>query len=164
MSEKKSIQIEVSVENNNADISAHVAVPVGRTLITKDEHLPNKPGKAKRSNDSKSNPKDHRWVAVIDKNDKEELAVVKLTTQNTPNTTHLPTYKKGNKKDTYFKNFVEIEDNEGNPIVVGDKFKENAEEYDLSKEETQNIKDVVYGSAHQAKRNRKLYNKLKKRK
>ncbi len=164
MSEKKSIQIEISVENNNADISAHVAVPVGRTLITKDEYLPNKPGKAKRANDSKSNPKDHRWVAVIDKNDKEELAVVKLTTQNTPNTTHLPTYKKGNKKDTYFKNFVEIEDNEGKPIVVGDKFKENAPKHDLSSDEIKLIQNEVYHRGKLAQRNNDLIKILKSKK
>ena len=60
--------------------------------------------------------KDKRWVAVIDKNSNEELAIVRLTNEEQSNTTLLSTYKKGNEKDTYFKHFVETEDNEGKAI------------------------------------------------
>ena len=85
-------------------------VPVGRTLKTKDEYLPKKDSKVKEL-------KSKRTVVVIDKNTKEELAVVKLTTKSTQNTTELEGYKKGNKKTTYFGHFVETSDNEGKPIV-----------------------------------------------
>lgn len=69
---------------------------------------------AKKGNSTK--PKNKRIVAVIDSNSADELAVVRLTTQKQANTTELPTYKKGNKKETRFKHFVEITDNEGKPI------------------------------------------------
>lgn len=75
------------------------SVPIGRTLKTKDKYLPYDPKKVREL-------KDKRWVVVIDKNTNEELAVVRLTDERQPNTTHLPTYKKGNRKDTYFKHFV----------------------------------------------------------
>ena len=75
------------------------SVPVGRTLKTQDRYLPYKKNKVQEL-------KPHRWVVVIDKNTDEEFAVVRLTDENQPNTTYLPTYKKGNRKKTYFKHFV----------------------------------------------------------
>ncbi len=162
MRTKNFIQLNVEATNNEATVTAHV-VPVGRTLLTKDEYLPNNPAKVNKTNGG--NPKSKRWVAVIDKNAREELAVVKLTTQVTPNTTPLPTYQKGNGKQTNFKHFVETEDDEGKPIVVdGKKFKENHAKYDLSSAEVHTVHEVVYTSARQAKANRKKYNSFVKRK
>ena len=109
--------------------------------------------------------KEERWVAVIDNNTKEELAVVRLTTKNQPNSTILPTYKKGNKKDTYFKHFVEIEDNEGNPIKAdGKKFVKNDRKYDLSSVEIKIIKNKVFHHVKQAEKNNQKIIELKDKK
>ena len=130
-------------------------VPVGRTLKTKDEYLPKKDSKVKEL-------KSKRTVVVIDKNTKEELAVVKLTTKSTQNTTELEGYKKGNKKTTYFGHFVETSDNEGKPIVVGDKFEQNHPKNDLSKEQVKQIQNKVFSHVKQAKGNKEKIIKLKK--
>lgn len=63
---------------------------VGRTIRTKDKYLPIEKCKGK------SEPKDKRWIAVIARNGKGELAVVRLTTEKQANTTQLKGYKKGN--------------------------------------------------------------------
>ena len=130
--------------------------PNGRTLKTKDEYLPQEKGKVKEL-------KDKRWVAVIDSNKKNELAVVRLTDEEQKNTTALPTYKKGNNRDTYFKHFVETEDNEGNPIKAtkNGKFQENPAKYDLSAEEVSKIRSKVYRHSKQATSNQDKINKLK---
>lgn len=134
------------------------SVPIGRTLKTKDKYLPYDPKKVREL-------KDKRWVAVIDKNTNEELAVVRLTDERQPNTTHLPTYKKGNCKDTYFKHFVETADSEGNAIRVdGKKFIENPARYDLSKDEINLIQKTVRGHCKQAISNRSKIQKLKNKK
>lgn len=134
------------------------SVPIGRTLKTKDKYLPYDPKKVREL-------KDRRWVAVIDKNTNEELAVVRLTDERQPNTTHLPTYKKGNRKDTYFKHFVETEDSEGNAIRVdGKKFIENLAKYDLSSKEISLIKDKVLKHTRQSQENLQKINRLKDKK
>lgn len=128
--------------------------PIERTLKTSDKYLPAQSNK-------NENPKDKRWVAIIDKNKKEEYAVVRLTTKIQPNTTHLPTYKKGNTKETYFKHFVEIEDNEGKPITAdGKKFRPNEKRYDLSKIELKEVQNKVYHHVKQAKSNNAKIKKL----
>lgn len=132
--------------------------PPGRTLKTKDEYLPHDDSKVKQL-------KDRRWVVVIDKNTDEELAIVRLTDEKQANTTLLPTYKKGNKRDTYFKHFVEVEDNEGNAIRVdGKKFLENAAEYDLSRKELKFLRDKVLNHSKQSQSNRNKIIILKNKK
>lgn len=133
-------------------------VPIGRTIKTKDKYLPYNPKKVKEL-------KDKRWVAVIDKNTNEELAIVRLTDEEQPNTTLLSTYKKGNKKDTYFKHFVETEDNEGKAIRVdGKKFIENLPRYDLSNDEVKTIQNKVYHKVKQSQANNNKIKKLKGKK
>lgn len=133
-------------------------VPVGRTLKTQDKYLPYKKSKVQEL-------KAKRWVVVIDKNTDEELAIVRLTDEKQPNTTHLPTYRKGNRKDAYFKHFVEIEDSEGNAIRVdGKKFLENAAEYDLSPKEMRFLRDKVLNHSRQSQENRSKILILKKKK
>ena len=134
-------------------------VKVGRTVKTKDEYLPT----GKRGKPNK--PKDKRWIAVIELNAAGELAVVKLTTEEQANTTKLKGYKHGNGKTTYFKHFVEIEDNEGNPIKVdGVKFVENPKKYDLTGEQVEQVKDKVLNHSKMTTENRKKINKLKQKK
>lgn len=124
------------------------SIPVGRTIKTEDKYLPSDPKRVRQL-------KDRRWVVVIDKNTNEELAVVRLTDEKQPNTTKLSSYKKGNKKDTYFKHFVEIEDNEGNAIRVdGKKFLENAKQYDLTVKEMKFLRDKVLNHSKQSQENR----------
>ena len=133
-------------------------VPNCRTLKTQDKYLPI----AKKGNSTK--PKNKRIVAVIDSNSADELAVVRLTTQKQANTTELPTYKKGNKKETRFKHFVEITDNEGKPIKIdGIKFIENGKEYDLSVSELRRVSEHVLKHTAQAEENKKKIAKLKGR-
>ena len=127
--------------------------PIGRTLKTKDEFLPQKKSKVKEL-------KNKRWVAVIETNKKNELAVVRLTDENQKNTTLLPDYKKGNQKPTYFKHFVETKDNEGKPIKVSKtgKFQENPAKYDLSQDEVGKIRSKVLRVVNRQKRIKKKWN------
>lgn len=131
-------------------------VPSGRTLKTADEFLPKEKGKVKQL-------KDKRWVVVVDSNSKNELAVVRLTDENQPNSTPLPTYKKGNKRDTYFKHFVEVEDDKGNPIIAtkAGKFQENSKKYDLTKKEVDMVKSKVFRHCKQAASNHEKVENLK---
>ena len=130
-------------------------VPIGRTLKTKDEYLPKKKGMVKQL-------KEERWVAVIDKNTKEELAVVKLTTKNQSNTTELAGYKAGNKRRTFFGHFVEINDNEGKPIKVSEKFAQNHPKNDLTTEQVKTIQNKVLHKVKQSQTNLNKIKKLKK--
>lgn len=134
-------------------------VKVGRTIKTKDEYLPiDKRGKSK-------NPKDKRWIAVIAVNAAGELAAVKLTTEEQANTTKLKGYKHGNGGTTYFKHFVEIEDNEGNPIKIdGVKFVENSKEYDLNKRQVNQVQKKVLKHSRQATANQEKIKKLRSKK
>lgn len=132
--------------------------PLGRTIKTKDEHLPIVKNKVEKL-------KEERWIAVIEKNDKEELAVVRLTTQKQANTSKLNGYKKGNKKETYYKHFVEVTDNKGNPIKIdGIRFIENGKQYDLTIDQVNAIQNKVYGHVKQAKQNNDKIKKLKGKK
>lgn len=131
-------------------------IPIGRTIRTKDENLPSKNSKVQ-------NKKEHRWVAVIDKNTHEELAVVRLTTKKQKNTSLLIGYRCGNKKDTFFKHFVETNDNKGNPIKVdGRKFIENDKKNDLTGTQIKQIKKRVLEHSQQASDNKNKIRILKK--
>ena len=139
---------------NNKNVSKRY--PNGRTLKTKDKYLPiDRNGKS-------TDPKDERWVAVIDSNRKDELAVVRLTTQKQANTTSLPTYKKGNRKESFFKHFVEIEDRSGDPIKVDEKkFKENPKKNYLTTDEVLFVRDKVLGHVKQSSENNRKIATLK---
>ena len=86
-------------------------VPKGRTLSTYDKYLS---GGKKTGSDKK------RPVVVIEANASNELAVVPLSSRAGKNRTRLKNYQQG---QSYFKHFVEIEDNEGKPIKVNAKLK-----------------------------------------
>lgn len=130
--------------------------PNGRTIKTQDKYLPTD----KKGNSAKLKTK--RRVVVVDSNRYDELAVVRLTTQNQPNTTELRTYKKGNGKTTYFKHFVEIMDDEGNPIKIdGKKFIENPWAWDLSTDEIEYVRRGVFEGKRQSDDNKKKIAALK---
>ena len=132
-------------------------VPIGRTLKTQDKYLPSDRKKVQEL-------KDRRWVVVIDKNTNEELAVVRLTTEKQPNSSPLPNYRHGNKKETRFKHFVETEDDEGNAIRVdGKKFLQNLKKYDLNEDQIKTIQNKVYHRVKQSQTNNEKIKRLKSR-
>ena len=132
-------------------------VPIGRTLKTQDKYLPSDRKKVQEL-------KDRRWVVVIDKNTNEELAVVRLTTETQPNSSPLPNYRHGNKKETRFKHFVETEDDEGNAIRVdGKKFLQNLKKYDLNEDQIKTIQNKVYHRVKQSQTNNEKIKRLKSR-
>ena len=133
--------------------------PNGRTIRTADKYLPlDKRGKS-------DDPKAQRRIVIVDSNRYDELAVVRLTTRKQPNTTELKGRKRrkqGNGKTTYFKHFVEIADNENNPIKIdGKKFIENPWAYDLDKSEVEYIRNGVFTGKRQSAENKKKIADLK---
>lgn len=108
----------INVEFGKDNISKRY--PNGRTFQTQDRFLPiDKKGK---SDNKKEDPR----VIVIDSNRNDELAVVRFTSQKNKNSSSLPEKrdKTKNEEKSYFKHFIEIEDDEGNPIKAdGYKFK-----------------------------------------
>lgn len=131
-------------------------VPVGRTLSTYDTYLPHKGEK-----DSDVTPK-KRPVVVIETNDYNELAVVPLSHSKGKNRTRLKKYQDGS---SYFKHYVEIEDNEGKPIVVGQKFRENHKNQDVSSNDVDKIRcQVFYHSLPKKQNNEKIIKFRKKKK
>lgn len=135
-------------------------IPWGRTLTTNDKYL----GKRKTDSD-KTRP-----VAVVDTID-DKLAVVPLSSKKGANRTELKGHEnKKNKNEpnekplkTYYKHYLEIEDNEGQPIRVNEKFKENHKNMDLSRDEVLDIRQTIFTKARTKQRNQKLYDKFHKK-
>ena len=128
-------------------------IPWGRTLTTNDKFL----GKQKTGS-SKTRP-----VVVVDTKD-NNLAVVPLSTTKGSNRTELKGYKnpKTNKK-TYYKHYLEIEDNEGLPIQINEKFRENHKNMDVPLKNVDEIRSVIFTKARTKQRNSKLHNKFLKK-
>lgn len=126
-------------------------VPQGRTLKTHDNYLGGK----------KTTSKKERPVVVIEANARNDLAVVPLSSRNGRNRTRLPNYQQG---QSYFKHYVEIMDDEGNPIRINKKFAENHPNMDVSGEDVQKIKDKVLGNSQPAVENRKKMDKFRGKK
>lgn len=126
-------------------------VPQGRTLTTHDKYLDKK---AKQ-------PEKERPVVVIETNARNDLAVVQLTSRAGKDRTRLPNYQQGQSR---FKHYVEIMDDEGNPIRVNKKFKENHPNMDVSREDVKKIKDKVLSKSKPAPANRKKMDKFRGKK
>ena len=128
-------------------------IPWGRTLTTKDNYL----GK------QKTGSKKTRPVVVVDNNVRNELAVVPLSSKKGSNRTELKGYKnpKTNQK-TYYKHFLEIEDDEGKPIVVNEKFRENHKNMDSPRRKVEEIRNTIFVKSKQKDRNKKMFNKFHK--
>ena len=132
-------------------------VPNGRVLQTRDEYL----GKENK-NYRKPNYKDkglYRGIVVVDSNREDELVVVKMTTSEKG--IKIETYKNGKSK---FKPFVEVTDENGNPIKVGKHYVPKPKKNDLPKAEVTKIKKTVFKTAKTAKENRKKARRVKGRK
>ena len=123
-------------------------VPLGRTLSTYDHYL---------NKNSKSNKE--RPVAVIERNRRNELAVVPLSSRNGKHRTQLKNYQDGR---SYFKHFVETCDNEGQPIKVGTKFRENHPRNDISKRDVNRIRKKVFEDSAPSVQNKKKIEKFRK--
>ena len=87
------------------------------------------------------------------------MVVVKLTTSGKGIV--IETYKNGKSK---FKPFVEVQDENGNPIKPGKHFVPKPKKNDLPKKEVTKIKKTVFKEAKTAQTNRKKVRELKGRK
>lgn len=136
----------------NQGRTASGRVPQGRTLKTQDNYFSG----GKKTGSAKERP-----VVVIEANDRNDLAVVPLSTRDGKDRTRLKNYQQG---QSYFKHYVEIQDDEGNPIRVNQKFKENHPNMDVSREDVKKIKDKVLSKSKPAPENRKKMDKYRGKK
>lgn len=138
-------------KRNNRSRTSSGKIPQGRTLTTQDKYL-----------DKKARQPDKlRPLVVIETNDENDLAVVQLSSRKGKNRTRLPKYQQG---QSYFKHFVEIEDDEGKPIRVNKKFRENHQNMDVSDEDVNRIKYVVFSHGKTSSANRDKIKKFRNKK
>lgn len=126
------------------------SISIGQTLETNDLYLPHKKS---RIPDSKSRP-----IIVVDKNKNEEFMVVPGSTQKTKNTREYNKYGIKN-----FRMVVEIDDNEGKPIKLNDKFRITNKSTKLPRSEAKYIKDYVVNHGKFSSENRKKVEIFKNR-
>lgn len=126
------------------------AIPWGRTLSTHDHYI----GK------SKTGSTKERPVVVIETNDRNELAVVSLSSRDGKHRTRLDKYQDGK---SYYKHFVEIEDNEGKPIKIGEKFRENHKNQDVSEADVKSIRAKVFEHSAPKQANLQKMQKFRKK-
>ena len=112
-------------------------------------------------NGKKTGSKKERPVVVIETNDYNDLAVVPLSSRNGKNRTQLKKYQQG---QSYFKHYVEIQDDEGNPIRVNKKFRENHPNMDVSRQDVDTIIDTVFNHSKPMQKNKKKISKFRKKK
>lgn len=127
-------------------------VPQGRTLSTYDHYL---------GNGKKTGSKKERPVVVIETNDYNDLAVVPLSSRQGRNRTRLKNYQQG---QSYFKHYVEIQDDEGKPIRVNKKFRENHPNMDVSRQDVERITDKVLYRSQPATENCRKMDKFRSKK
>ena len=96
---------------------------------------------------------------VVDSNNKDELAVVKLTTSKKG--IPIKTYRQGKSK---IRPFVETRDFRNQPIKRNKYFLENKSSYDFSKYELSQVKKLLFKTSKNSKLNSARVRKLKDRK
>lgn len=136
--------------NRRRQVSSSI-VRIGQTLSSNDLYLPYNKGRVPESKE--------RPVIVADKNKNNELVVIPSSTQKTPNTTFYGKYG-----IAYYRHNLEIEDNEGNPIKYGSKFRKTKKCTQLPLSEVKRIKDKVLDHSKFSSENRKKYNKFLQKK
>ena len=129
------------------------SIPNGRTVQTRDEYFEGNANYRKPGYENKGN---YRKAVVVDSNQKDELALVKLTTSGKGRA--VP----GQKKSKY-RPFVETKDDEGKPIRLGKKFIPNEPKKDLSKHAVSEIKKRTFRKSSKAAENRKKVREMKGR-
>lgn len=147
---KKNNRINIVKSKTNKPIQK---IEIGQTLETNDVYLPHKKNK-------KIEPKS-RPIITVEVNDYGELAVVPASSRDTRNTRKFGKY--GIK---YFRNVIEINDNEGKPIKVGPKFQLTKNCSKIPKQDADYIKDMVVNHSRFSSENRRkleIFNKRKKR-
>lgn len=147
---KKRVAKKKTCKSNRYLPNRNRTIPWGRTLSTYDHYI----GKSKTKSTKK------RPVVVIETNERNELAVVPLSSRDGKNRTRLAKYQDGK---SYYKHFVEIEDNAGNPIKVGDKFRENHPNNDVSSSDVIKIRDKVFNHAKTSGANCKKMEQFRKK-
>lgn len=100
-----------------------------------------------------------RTAVVIERNARDELAVVPLSSRAGSHRTRMKKYQQGK---SYFKHFVEIEDNEGNPIKVNAKFRENHKNQDVSEKDVNAIRNKVLFRSTPSQRNNDVMKRFRK--
>lgn len=150
--QKKAIAANYAhIAARNKGRTASGKVPQGRTLTTHDKYL-----------DKKSKqPGKERPVVVIEANENNDLAVVQLSTRVGKDRTRLKNYQQG---QSFFKHYVEIEDDEGKPIRVNEKFRENHPNMDVSRQDVDTIIDTVLNHSKPMQQNRNRMRKFKNKK
>lgn len=157
MSDKKKKSPKQATKKPSKRKNVSQKIPNGRVLQTRDEYL----GEDNK-NYRKPNYEDkglYRGIVVVDSNRADELVVVKLTTST--NGIKIETYKNG--KSTY-KPFIEVTDENGNPIKVGRHYVPKPKKNDMPINEVTKIKKTVFKTAKTAPKNREKVRKLKNRK
>jgi hypothetical protein len=145
------------IAKKQAEKTEKAQIPLGRTFQTKDNCF---------AGQQDAEPKDRR-VVEIEVNKNNEMGVVALTTKKGKGAHPLPNYKSDNGKETYFKCHLEITDDKHQPIVKGDKFRENHKNNDVSPADVEQIRETIYNPPTPTyQRNKKrleiLHNRLKK--
>ena len=129
-------------------------IPNGRTLQTRDEYFEGDGNYRKPGYEDKGL---YRSAVVVDSNRNNDLAIVVMTKS-----------KKGEdvpgREGSKYRPFVETKDDEGQPIRIGNKFKENKPKKDLSAKAISTIKKLSFSTAGNAEENRKKVREIKGRK
>ena len=128
-------------------------IPNGRTLQTRDEYFEGDGDYRKPGYENKGL---YRGAVVVDSNRNNDLAVIVLTKS-----------EKGEdvpgRKNSKYRPFIETKDDKGQPIRIGEKFKENKPSKDLSPEAVKTIKKLTFKDAGNAQENRDKVREMKGR-
>ena len=129
-------------------------IPNGRTVQTRDEYFEGDSSYRKPGYEAKGL---YRKGVVVDSTRDDEVVLVLLTKS-----------KKGKEipdvKVSKYRPYVETLDDEGKPIKLGSKFKENKANKDISKKSIASIKKETFKDSARALENRKKVRELKGRK
>lgn len=128
-------------------------IPNGRTLQTRDEYFEGDGDYRKPGYENKGL---YRGAVVVDSNRNNDLAVIVLTKS-----------EKGEdvpgRKNSKYRPFIETKDDKGQPIRIGEKFKENKPSKDLSSEAVKTIKKLTFKDAGNSRENRDKVREMKGR-
>ena len=133
----------------NKNVSKNI--PNGRTMQTRDEFFYGAQDYRKPGYEDKGL---YRGAVVVDSNRDDELALIVLTTTGEDIV--------GRQKSKY-RPFIETLDDDGNPIKIGKKFKENKPKKDLSPKAVAEIKKLTFKNAGNATENKTKVRDMKKR-
>lgn len=118
-------------------------IPLGRTVRTRDNYFEGKKDYIKEGYENAGN---YRKAVVIDTNNLDEIALVKLLgNDGKKKGIELNNYQKGK---SIFRTYVETLDDDNNPIKIGIKFEEQNPVEDLSKKDVYKIRSYLFEKSH----------------